>query len=136
MRLCRNLLAAPDVWDKMAAAYEGSQGQLSGRILAALEAGQTAGGDARGKQSAAIIVYRMVDPENPWKNKIVDLRVDDNPNPIYEIGRLLNLHLAYGLADQGDAAFATKEFRPPFCSTTPRSIWLPEAMRLFSGAGR
>ncbi len=105
-----NLLLSPDTWDKMSAAFESAEGQLAARILAALEAGQAAGGDARGKQSAAIVVYKMVDPKNPWKNKTVDLRVDDNPNPIYEIGRLYTLQLAYGLADQGDTAFANKDF--------------------------
>jgi uncharacterized Ntn-hydrolase superfamily protein len=105
-----NLLLSPDTWDKMSEAFESAEGQLAGRILAALEAGQAAGGDARGKQSAAIIVYKMVDPQNPWKNKIVDLRVDDNQNPVYELGRLYTLQLAYGLADQGDAAFAKKDF--------------------------
>ncbi len=105
-----NLLLSPDTWDLMATAFENAEGQLGARILAALEAGQAAGGDARGKQSAAIVVYKMVDPENPWKNKVVDLRVEDNANPVYEIGRLYKLHLAYGLADQGDEAFARKDF--------------------------
>jgi uncharacterized Ntn-hydrolase superfamily protein len=105
-----NLLLSPDTWDLMATAFENAEGQLGARIVAALEAGQAAGGDARGKQSAAIVVYKMVDPENPWKNKVVDLRVEDNANPVYEIGRLYNLHLAYGLADQGDEAFARKDF--------------------------
>jgi uncharacterized Ntn-hydrolase superfamily protein len=105
-----NLLLSANTWDEMAKAFENAEGQLGGRILAALEAGQAAGGDARGKQSAAIVVYKMVDPENPWKNKIVDLRVEDNANPVYELGRLYKLNLAYGLADQGDDAFARKDF--------------------------
>jgi uncharacterized Ntn-hydrolase superfamily protein len=105
-----NLLLSPDTWDRMGKAFENAQGQLGARILAALEEGQAAGGDARGKQSAALIVYKMVDPDNPWKNKTVDLRVEDNANPVYELGRLYTLHLAYTLADQGDESFAKKDF--------------------------
>jgi uncharacterized Ntn-hydrolase superfamily protein len=105
-----NLLLSADTWDKMSLAFEHAEGRLADRILAALEAGQAAGGDARGKQSAAMIVYKMVDPENPWKNKIVDLRVEDNPNPVYELGRIYTLHVAYDLADQGDTYFAKKDY--------------------------
>ncbi len=106
-----NLLLSPDTWDRMGKAFENAQGQLGARILAALEEGQAAGGDARGKQSAALIVYKMVDPDNPWKNKTVDLRVEDNANPVYELGRLYKLHLAYTLADQGDECLREEGLR-------------------------
>ncbi len=105
-----NLLASPDVWDRMSEAFEGAKGTLAERILAALEAGQAAGGDARGGQSAAILIVRMVDPERPWKNRTVDLRVEDHPEPIAEMRRLIVLQRAYALADEGDGAFARKDF--------------------------
>lgn len=115
-----NLLAAPGVWDRMSEAYRAAEGTLAERILAALEAGQAAGGDARGSQSAAIVVVRVVDAERPWKNRVVDLRVEDHPEPIGELRRLVTLQRAYALADEGDGAFARKDYA--------------EAMRLYDAA--
>jgi uncharacterized Ntn-hydrolase superfamily protein len=112
-----NLLAAPDVWLRMSEAFEKATGTMAERIVAALEAGQQAGGDARGKQSAALLVVKMVDPEKPWKNRIVDLRVEDHPEPIAELKRLVLVQRAYALADEGDQALARKDY--------------PEAMRLY-----
>ncbi len=105
-----NLLAAPGVWDSMSAAFTRTRGQLATRILAALDAGQAAGGDARGKQSAALLVVKVVDPERPWKNRTVDLRVEDARDPLAELRRLYTVHQAYALADQGDNAFASKDY--------------------------
>ena len=105
-----NLLASGEVWERMSAAFTTTGGSLAARILSALEAGQAAGGDARGSQSAALLVVREVDPEQPWRNRIVDLRVEDHERPIQELRRLLTIHTAYALADSGDGAFARREF--------------------------
>jgi uncharacterized Ntn-hydrolase superfamily protein len=105
-----NLLAADKVWDRMAEAFEKTPGALGDRLIAALEAGQAAGGDARGMQSAAMVVVRMVDAEKPWKNRVVDLRVEDSVEPIGELKRLYVIRRAYDLADQGDNAFAVKDY--------------------------
>jgi uncharacterized Ntn-hydrolase superfamily protein len=115
-----NLLAADKVWDRMAEAFEKTPGALGDRLIAALEAGQAAGGDSRGMQSAAMVVVKMVDPEKPWKNRVVDLRVEDNAQPIAELKRLYVIRRAYDLADQGDNAFAVKDYAA--------------AMRLYDGA--
>jgi uncharacterized Ntn-hydrolase superfamily protein len=94
-----NMMASPAVWPAMAEAFVGTGGRLARRLLAALDAGEAAGGDARGRQSAALLV---VPPEGePWAT-VVDLRVDDHPEPLAELRRLLDLGDAYDLATQGD----------------------------------
>jgi uncharacterized Ntn-hydrolase superfamily protein len=94
-----NLMASPEVWPAMAEAFETAEGPLSRRLLAALLAAEGAGGDVRGKQSAALLV---VPPEGESWSKVVELRVEDDPDPLAELERLLGLHDAYELADRGD----------------------------------
>jgi uncharacterized Ntn-hydrolase superfamily protein len=94
-----NMMAAPDVWPAMATAFEGSDGPLAGRLLAALLAGEEAGGDLRGRQSAALLVVPPA--SQPWW-RTVDLRVEDDPDPLGELQRLLVLHEAYALAGEAD----------------------------------
>ena len=94
-----NMMAGPDVWPTMAAAYEASEGPLARRLLAALNAAEDAGGDARGRQSAALLVVAA--DGDPWR-RVADVRVDDHPEPLAELERLLDLSDAYALATQGD----------------------------------
>ncbi|MES2107287.1 MAG: DUF1028 domain-containing protein [Bacteroidota bacterium] len=75
---------------------------LAERVLACLKAAQAAGGDIRGKQSAAIIVVSGMPTKEPWNDRLVDLRVDDNTNPINELDRLLKLQRAYEHMNNGD----------------------------------
>lgn len=94
-----NMMASPEVWPAMAVAFDRATGSLERRLLAALHAAESRGGDARGRQSAALLV---VPPEGePWRTR-VDLRVDDAPEPLHELDRLLDLHDAYALATEGD----------------------------------
>src|SRR6185295_6722159 len=86
-----NLMANEKVWPAMARAYEGSKGDLAERLLAALEAGQAAGGDIRGQQSAAIVIVKGKRSNKPWADRIMDLRVEDSPKPIAELRRLVTL---------------------------------------------
>ena len=95
-----NMMATPDVWPAMAAAYESATGPLARRLFAALGAAEGAGGDVRGRQSAALLV---VPGEGEGWERIVELRVEDSPDPLAELGRLLDLHDAYSLADRADA---------------------------------
>ena len=95
-----NMMASPDVWPAMAAAFEDGDGPLARRLLAALDAGEAAGGDLRGRQSAAVVVVPR-DGE-PWR-RTVELRVEDAESPLGELRRLLDLHDAYALADRADA---------------------------------
>src|SRR4051794_12569437 len=94
-----NMMASPDVWPAMAAAYRGAEGPLARRMLAALDAAEGAGGDVRGRQSAAMVVAPAAG--DPWQ-KTVDLRVDDHPQPLAELRRLLDLNDAYAAATEGD----------------------------------
>ncbi|MCG7844202.1 MAG: DUF1028 domain-containing protein, partial [Methanomassiliicoccales archaeon] len=99
-----NMMLSDRVWPEMAKAFEGSDGPLAERILSALEAAESAGGDIRGRQSAAILVVKGKSTGSIWKDRAVDLRVDDHTEPLKEMGRLLRVHRAYESMDAGDAA--------------------------------
>jgi uncharacterized Ntn-hydrolase superfamily protein len=86
-----NILAGEAVVNDMAKAFEEAKGSLSWRLMAALEAGDNAGGDKRGKQSAAILVVREKGGPNGKGDHVVDLRVDDHKEPIPELARILGL---------------------------------------------
>lgn len=98
-----NLMSNDRIWPAMAQAYETAKGDLATRLLAALEAGQRAGGDIRGQQSAAIIIVKGKRSNKPWNDRVMDLRVEDNPHPIAELERLVRTWRAYRNVDQGDA---------------------------------
>jgi uncharacterized Ntn-hydrolase superfamily protein len=87
-----NILAGPEVVDAMAGAYEASGGPLAERLLVALAAGDHAGGDRRGRQSAAIAVVARGAGYGGNDDNLVDLRVDDHPDPVPELRRLLAIH--------------------------------------------
>lgn len=87
-----NILTGRDVLSAMAAAFESTDGELATRLLAALEAGDAAGGDSRGRQSAALLVVREGGGYDGGNDLAVDLRVDDHPLPIPELQRLFDVH--------------------------------------------
>jgi uncharacterized Ntn-hydrolase superfamily protein len=97
-----NLMLNNTVWDAMGNAFETAKGDLADRLLAALEAAQREGGDIRGMQSSAIMVVSIKSKGTPWAERIVDLRVEDNPKPLEELKRLLNLQRAYDHMNKGD----------------------------------
>ncbi|GAC1516395.1 MAG: hypothetical protein NVS1B4_11140 [Gemmatimonadaceae bacterium] len=97
-----NLMDRPTVWPAMARAYEHSTGDLTERLLQALEAAQREGGDIRGRQSAAIIVVGATSTGRAWTDRVVDLRVDDNPDPLRELRRLVTLARVYRKMNEGD----------------------------------
>jgi uncharacterized Ntn-hydrolase superfamily protein len=88
-----NILTGPEVVDAMAKAFEDSKGPLAWRLMAALEAGEKAGGDSRGRQSAAILVVRDGAGPNGFDDRAIDLRVDDHEEPITELARILALKI-------------------------------------------
>ena len=104
-----NLMASDKVWPAMAEAFEKAQGDLAERLMQALEAADKAGGDIRGRQSAAIVVVKGEKGPNPWDNVVVNLRVEDHDHPLVELRRLLRLRRAYTLEDQGDAFTTAKK---------------------------
>ncbi|MCM2273104.1 MAG: DUF1028 domain-containing protein [candidate division Zixibacteria bacterium] len=97
-----NLMTKNTVCGAMAVAFEETRGSLAERMMAALEAAQREGGDIRGKQSAAMLVVSGTPTGQAWRDRIVDLRVDDSPEPLVELRRLLNLNKAYKMVDRGD----------------------------------
>lgn len=90
-----NLLTGYGVIEAMAATFSNATGELAERMLVALRAGDFAGGDRRGRQSAALLVARAGGSYSGTTDRYVDLRVDDHPDPIPELERLLKLHRLY-----------------------------------------
>ena len=103
-----NMMLGNKVCESMAAAFRASYGKpLAERVLAALDAAQKAGGDIRGMQAAALITVPGSVNNQPWNDKSIDVRVDDNPQPLKELRRLYNLYIAYQHMNNGD--FATEK---------------------------
>ena len=104
-----NLMLNDKVWPAMARAFENAKGDLADRMMAALDAAQLAGGDIRGRQSAALIVVTGKPTGQAWKDRTFDLRVDDNPEPLKELRRLVTLQRAYNHMNAGDLAVEKKD---------------------------
>jgi len=94
-----NMMARAGVPEAMARGYEGAEGDLAQRLMAALLAAEQAGGDVRGRQSAALLVVPA--EGEPWRT-LIDIRVEDSPDPLGELQRLLRLARAYGMAGEAD----------------------------------
>lgn len=105
-----NLMDKPGVAGAMADAFESSTGDLASRLMAALHAAQEAGGDIRGKQSAALLVVDAHPSSAWWSDVVVDLRVDDHDEPLAELDRLLSVHRAYRHMNDGDLALEEADF--------------------------
>ncbi|MFB0517615.1 MAG: DUF1028 domain-containing protein, partial [Candidatus Neomarinimicrobiota bacterium] len=99
-----NLMLSEEVWPCMAAAFETTTGDLAARMLAALEAAESVGGDIRGRQSAAILIVSGENQAEPWQGVVMELRVEDHPDPIGELRRLVKVHRAYEHMNAGDLA--------------------------------
>ncbi len=99
-----NMMASATVWPAMAEAFQVARGPLADRLLAALDAAERAGGDLRGRQSAALLVVRAGASGRPWTDRLVDLRVEDHAQPLDELRRLRTLQRAYDHMNAGDAA--------------------------------
>jgi uncharacterized Ntn-hydrolase superfamily protein len=99
-----NLMLSEKVWDAMSLAFKNSTGPLAERMLNALLAAEEAGGDIRGKQSACLLVVRGKSTGEVWKDRMIDLRVEDHAEPLKELERLLKIHRAYDHMNAGDLA--------------------------------
>jgi uncharacterized Ntn-hydrolase superfamily protein len=97
-----NMMARGTVWDAMVDAFRRASGDLGARLLAALDAAEAEGGDLRGRQSAALLVVAPRASGRPLEDRLLDLRVEDNPDPVRELRRLLELRRAYARVDAGD----------------------------------
>lgn len=101
-----NMMERETVPDAMLAAYNATPGALPARLLAALDAAESEGGDIRGRQSAAMLVV-AAPSGNPWADRTLELRVEDHPEPLVELRRLVDLHRAYRLLDEAERAGAS-----------------------------
>jgi uncharacterized Ntn-hydrolase superfamily protein len=90
-----NLMERDTVWDAMHEAYTSAHAPLAERMMAALEAAEAEGGDIRGRQSAAMLVVSGTPTGRSWEERIIDLRVEDSPDPLAELRRLLRVKRAY-----------------------------------------
>jgi uncharacterized Ntn-hydrolase superfamily protein len=90
-----NMMRNDRVWPAMLDAYQSTAGDLADRMLAALDAGEAAGGDLRGRQSAAMLVVSATSSNQPWRDRLVDLRVEDSTDPLGELRRLLTVRRGY-----------------------------------------
>ena len=99
-----NMMLNDNVVPAMSKAFESTGGDLADRLMAALEAAQTAGGDIRGKQSAAILIVKGESTGRSWADRVLELRIEDHPTPITELKRLLRVHRAYEHMNAGDVA--------------------------------
>ena len=104
-----NLMSSDKIWPAMSRAFEASKGDLAERMLAALDAAQQAGGDIRGRQSAALIVVTGKPTGKAWADRVFDSRVDDSPEPLKELRRLVTLQRAYNHMNAGDLAVEQKD---------------------------
>ena len=112
----------------MAAAFERATGDLAERMLIALEAAQRAGGDIRGRQSAAILVVSGQPTGRPWVDRIIDLRVEDHPEPVIELRRLVNLARAYQHMNAGDEAVTKNDVEGALREYTTAARMVPDSL--------
>jgi uncharacterized Ntn-hydrolase superfamily protein len=107
-----NMMLNNSVWPAMANAFENSNGKFATRFINALHAGQNAGGDIRGKQSAALMTTEKIRDDTSSKHMRTNLRIDDHINPIFELQRLLDLECAYNLMNKGNDMVLKNQFEP------------------------
>ena len=122
-----NLMLEKGVVDAMETAFLKSADQpLAQRLLLALDAAQAKGGDARGKQSAAILVVKGKSSGRPWEDRTVDLHVEDHPHPVKELRRLFLLQTAYGHMNKGDLAIEENNLKSAMIEYGKAEALFPE----------
>jgi uncharacterized Ntn-hydrolase superfamily protein len=99
-----NMMLNDLVVPAMSKAYESAEGDLADRLMSALRAAQDVGGDIRGKQSAAMLIVKAESTGRSWADRVLELRIEDHPEPIAELERLLTVHRAYEHMNAGDVA--------------------------------
>jgi len=125
-----NMMLNDRVWPAMAEAFAASRGPLAERLVATLEAAQEAGGDVRGRQSAALLVVRAASTGQSWADRLVDLRVEDHPEPVREIARLLRIHRGYEWVNRGDAALERDDVKGALAAYRTAEELLPDNLEV------
>jgi uncharacterized Ntn-hydrolase superfamily protein len=126
-----NLLRSDAVWQALAPAFEAARDEglpFWEQLMRALEAAEAAGGDVRGSQSAAIQIVEGQSRGGAWRGRVMDLRVEDHPQPVAELRRILTVDRAYALLDEeGDAAKAGRSEADRYAESRALA---PDAMEL------
>ena len=122
-----NILVGQETVEAMAETFEATTGDLAGRLLAALDNGQAAGGDSRGRQSAALLVVKEGGGYGGNNDRLLDLRVDDHPEPIRELIRIRALHTLYfGETRPEDVVAVDGEIKEEVAASLERLGYLQE----------
>jgi len=140
-----NMVVGPEVWHAMVDTFESSVGSLAERLVSALVAAEEAGGDLRGRRSAAVVVVRSRRTGRPWQDQLVDLRVDDHADPVDELCRLVgrstryhDVVRAFELAIDGEAergAAALDDLDPAELTDPDLRLWRGSVLALAGRAG-
>ncbi|MEZ5070922.1 MAG: DUF1028 domain-containing protein [Bacteroidales bacterium] len=126
-----NMMLNDRVVPAMAEAFRTHAGlPLAERVVEAMEAGQEAGGDIRGRQSAVLLVVGPDPVNEPWLDKRIDLRVDDDRDPVQELGRLLRLHRAYEQMNAGDLAVERGDMKAAMDAYTEAGRMFPANLEM------
>lgn len=121
-----NIMRNRRVWKAMASTFRRSKGPLAQRLLSALESAEKAGGDLRGRQSAALLVVKARGSSMPWQDRVVDLRVEDSPQPLVELRRLLDVHEAFEHANNGDTLMEKGDIKKALDEYRESAVLSPE----------
>jgi uncharacterized Ntn-hydrolase superfamily protein len=130
-----NILVGSQVPEAMGRAFEATQGELAEKLYAALNAGDFAGGDSRGKQSASILVVRKQGGRNINNDRYVYINVDDNPEPLVELRRLLDLNLAYLYENAADRFVNAGNPREALAAARKAVSYAPDHVRAHLAEG-
>lgn len=125
-----NLMLKDTVWGAMKQAYESTEGDLADKMLAALQAAQDQGGDIRGKQSAAILIVKGENTGRPWADTVMELRIEDHPEPVKELKRLVKLHRAYEHMNKGDLAIENNDVEGALREYSAAEAMFPENLEM------
>jgi uncharacterized Ntn-hydrolase superfamily protein len=125
-----NMMLNDKVWPAMAHTFAQNDGPLAERMVAALEAAQAEGGDIRGKQSAALVVVRGEATGKVWEDRLIDLRVEDHPEPVQELKRLLHVFRAYEHMNAGDEALEKNDVPGALQAYSTAEAMLPDNMEM------
>lgn len=114
------------VWREMGPAFESAKGPIAERFLAALDAAEAAGGELRGKRSAGLVVVRGASSGKTWLDRVCDLRVEDSPEPLLEMRRLLELRAAFDLMGSGQKALERGDLEGALAACREAGVMLPD----------
>ena len=121
-----NLMENKTVWPAMAKAFENTEGDLADKMMATLDAAEAEGGDIRGKQSAAMLIVTGEPTGVPWKDTVLDLRVEDHPKPLEELRRLIRINRAYRHANKGDHYLELEDIEKALAEYEMAAHYYPE----------